>query len=254
MWAEPSDLPKPVSRASWKQFSSCIWPTDQATNMRAKCQVHVHMHRDLLQIIYTNVRYVITNYYQIIKSKAPVSTSALIILIKQHRCKAKGVNQLLSTVKGSSFISGRSLDVIIKMQVASQCSNYVRAMRCPLQFLSSIRFVSPCPQLSQIRSDTHSRSCWTLELFAVRLLLLMWIGCVGQSRGRVESREAISNPLPARMKPFNLQQLCGGSLRGDFLNEAPSYCSLLKEGKGQLGCFWVFCCFSVSSASIFQLW
>jgi len=33
--------------------------------MRAKCEVHVNMHRDLLQVKDTNVSYVVINYYYI---------------------------------------------------------------------------------------------------------------------------------------------------------------------------------------------
>lgn len=126
-------------------------------------------------------------------------------------------------------------------------------MGCPLQFLPSIRFVSLCSCLSQICSDIHSRSCWTLELSAVHLLLLMWIGCIGQFWGRVEVREAISNGLTARVKPFNLEQLCGGSWGSTFLNKALSYCSVLEGGQGWAGIFvGVFLLFSVSSAPLFS--
>lgn len=133
-------------------------------------------------------------------------------------------------------------------------------MGCPLQFRSSIRLVSSCSCLSQIYSDIHSRSCWTLELSATHLLLLMWIGCTGQSWGRVEGTEAISNRPATRMKPFNLKQLCGGSWKECFLEWASFLLLSFGRKDWRVRVSWdvlgwgafllVFCLFSFS----FQQW
>lgn len=253
MWAEPSDLPKPFSRAFESNSPVASVPEIGLQIGEQNIKFMLICIRTHCKIIYINDRDVITNYYYI---KGTVTPPALILLIKHHRHKAKGVHRLLSTVKGSCFISGRSLDVIIKTQVGPQCPDCVRAISCPLQFLSSVRLVFSCSCLSQTCSDIHSRSCWTLELSATHLLLLTWIGCAGQSWGRAAGREAISNPPATRTNPFNPQQLRGGSCKEWFLQWGSF--SLLsfggRTGWGGGGLNWdisggfllLFCLFSLS--------
>lgn len=63
MWNNATGLTKPVSRAFESNSLVESGPIEQASNMRAKCQVPVNMHRDLLQMVYANVSYVVTNCY-----------------------------------------------------------------------------------------------------------------------------------------------------------------------------------------------
>lgn len=242
---------KAFFQSLWKQFSCRICPRDQASDRRANHKVHVNMHKDSLQIIYINAKDVITNYYYI---KGTVTPPALILLIKQHGHKAKGVHRLLSAVNGSCFISGRSLDVIIKMQVGPQCPDCVRAISCPSQFLSSVRLVFPCSCLSQTCSDIHSRSCWTRELSATRCF---WreSNALGNPEGGWRAGKQLAIDLLQGWTRLISSSCVEAAARNHFFNEAPSHCSLLEgglEGGGWTGQFLRgFCCYSVSSASLF---
>lgn len=142
----------------------------------------------------------------IIPSAAPATSSALIILIKQNRHKAKGIN--CWTMK--DFLHFTKIVVCNYRDTGWPIvARFTRAMGCPLQFLSSVRPVSLCSCLCQIYSDIHSKSCRTLELSAIRILLLTWIGCIRQTWRKVQDREAISNQSHTMMKPLKLKQLCG---------------------------------------------
>lgn len=121
--------------------------------------------------------------------------------------------KLISEQSEKLFLQLRDTPEGIPLPAGPGCA---RAMGCPLQFLSSPRLVSLCSCLSQICSDIPSRSCWSLELSANHLLLLMRIGCTGQSRGRVQGREAINNPPTAGMEPI-APSSCGGSWKEGFL-------------------------------------
>lgn len=128
--------------------------------------------------------------------KAPVATSAFIILLKQRGHKEKLISE-----------HSEKLNTPEKMEAGPGC---VRVLGCPLQFLCSPGL--PLPDLQWHPQQELPKPRALCQSFAASDGNGMHWAVPGEGGGR----EAISNPPSAGMEPFAASS-CGGSWKEGFL-------------------------------------